>query len=318
MIPEWLQEPAKKVWEATCQGQGMGLYPWLENLLQERGTPEWEWVPTLEIGSACYLLHGRFAEGERLARRAIARSLNQNPDLYARAVLALARAYLCQGRQQEAWSCWHEVGPRDAWATAHYRLLQGQPLSGKPVGQLVPWEQDPTVTRLAPPEVFPLWTGNLHVVGGAIEEIPLWQPVPYPPSWDELAAWPRERGVPRQPLLQQIKAWRPEQIEARWLGSVGQARFTYALELDFSNQVRTPTWLSLEVAGSGYELVQAGEECQNLVLLESGAPLTLPHLPQGTWRLLFRGSSNAVQRGLRALIRVGFDQGPPLQASIQA
>ena len=90
------------------------------------------------------------------------------------------------------------------------------------------------------------------------------------------------------------------------------------MEMDLHCPGREPHWVSIEVAGSGYEVCRAGGRNINLLLLEQGRPVELPAVPQAPWRALFRGTSNPVQRGTRALIRVGFAQGPPVQARIQA
>lgn len=323
MIPAALEAAARKVWEATVAGQGITLYPWLESLLKDANVSEAEWVPSLEIGSAIYCLHGRFAEGERLARRAVARSLKggRNHPLYLRALLALARAYHCQSRTDEVEELWREVGTHwnqrlGPWGPAHAHLFQGEELPGKPVPLGPDWLADEET--LARPDPFPLWQGNLLWCQGPVQELPLWQPVPYPTPLDHLASWPRVRGVPRDPLLQKVKEWRQSSLSARWLGTVGDAKYAFSLELDLQCPGREAHWVTVEVAGAGYELYRAGERNINLLILEKGRPVELPAPAQAPWRVLFRGSSNPVQRGTRALIRVGFAQGPPLQASIQA
>lgn len=323
MIPAALDAAASKVWQAAVEGQGITLYPWLESLLQDAQVGEAEWVPSLEFGSAIYCLHGRFAEGERLARRAVARSLKsgRSHPLYLRALLALARAYHCQGRSAEVEEVWREVGTNfnpklGPWGEAHAQLFQNEELPGKPVPLQPNWLE--TVESLARPDPFPLWQGNLMWCPGPVRELPLWQPVPYPTPLDHLASWPRLRGVPREPLLQQVKEWRQSELKARWLGSVGDAKFAFSLQLELTCPEREPHWVSVEVGGSGYEVYRAGQRNINLLVLEQGRPVELPARPQAPWRILFRGSSQAVQRGTKALVRVGFSQGPPIQAAIQA
>lgn len=323
MIPATLDAAAHKVWQAAVEGQGITMYPWLESLLKDADVTEVEWVPSLEIGSAIYCLHGRFAEGERLARRAVARSIKggRNHPLYLRALLALARAYHCQGRTEDVEELWREVGnhwnPRlGPWGPVHAQLFSGEELPGKPVPVVPLWLSDEVT--LAEPDPFPLWQGNLLWCQGPVQELPLWQPVPYPTPLDHLASWPRLRGIPREPLLQNVKEWRQTQLNARWLGTVGDAKYAFSLELDLHCPGREAHWVSIEVAGSGYEVYRAGERNINLLLLEQGRPVELPAPPKSSWRALFRGSSNPVQRGTRALIRVGFAQGPPVQARLQA
>lgn len=323
MIPAPLDAAARKVWEAATLGQGITLYPWLESLLKDAQVPEVEWVPSLEIGSAIYCLHGRFAEGERLARRAVARSIKggRNHPLYLRALLALARAYHCQSRTEEVEELWREVGNHwnpalGPWGPVHAQLFQGEELPGKHVPVEPEWLTNEVT--LAAPDPFPLWQGNLLWCQGPVPELPLWQPVPYPTPLDHLASWPRLRGVPREPLLQKVKEWRQSQLSARWLGNLGDAKYAYSLELELQCPGREVHWISVEVAGSGYEVFQAGQRNINLLILEKTRPVELPYRPEAAWRVLFRGSSNPVQRGTRAVIRVGFAEGPPLQARIQA
>ena len=325
MIPPFLESAVRQVWQAAEQGSGITLYPWLESLLGESQTRQPEWVPSLEMGSTIYLLHGRFAEGERLARRAVARSLNDGPDgtLYLRALLALARAYHCQGRTEEAWDLWREVRGQpneelEDWVHQHHNLFKGLGLTGRPVEKEPLWLEQSCLESLAQPDPFPLWKGQLHWPESRVSELPLWDPVPYPTPLDHLAAWPKERGLDREPLLGSVKQWRQTQLSLRWLGSVGEARFTYSIELQLACPGRVPQWVSLEVAGSGYELLQSGGSNANLLILEGGKPVQLPALPGDSWRLLFRGSSGAVQRGTRAVARVGFAQGPPAQAFVRA
>lgn len=322
MIPAFLESAAAQVWQAAVEGRGISMYPWLENLLAEARTPEAEWVPSLEIGSAIYLLHGRFAEGERLARRAVARSLKEGQDstLYLRALLALARAYHCQGRTEEAWDMWREVQNHttlevESWILGHRQVFKGDLLDGPEAPGRPIWLKECTLEGLARPNPFPLWRGNLYWGGSPL---PLWTPVAYPTPLDEIAAWTRERGVDRDPLLQLVKQWRQTRMSLRWLGTVGEARFTYSIEIQLECPGRVPRWLSIEVGGSGYELLEAGVQNSNLLVLEDGRPIQLPCLPQDSWRVLFRGTSGAVQRGTRAVVRVGFDQGPPAQAFIRA
>ncbi|MBT9585877.1 hypothetical protein IV102_21220 [bacterium] len=325
MIPAFLNSAATQVWEAAIEGRGITLYPWLESLLCEANTPEHEWVPSLEIGSAIYLLHGRFAEGERLARRAVARSLKEGPSgtLYLRALLALARAYHCQGRTEEAWDLWREVQVHpnptlDPWIDLHRQLFKGVGLPGEPVPHCPSWLEDSSLLALARPDPFPLWRGHLYRCDSPLAELPLWDPVPYPTPLDELAAWPRQRGLEREPLLQFVKLWRQTHLALRWLGSVGEARFTYSIELQLECPGRSPHWVSVEVAGSGYELLEAGIGNSNLMILQDGRPIELPANPEKPWRVLFRGASGAVQRGTRAVVRVGFLEGPPAQAFVRA
>jgi len=323
VIPATLDAAARKVWQAAVEGQGITMYPWLESLLKDANVTEVEWVPSLEIGSAIYCLHGRFAEGERLARRAVARSIKggRTHPLYLRALLALARAYHCQGRSEDVEDLWREVGTHwnsrlGPWGPVHAQLFSGEELPGKPVPVVPVWLADEV--SLAEPDPFPLWDGNLLYCQGPVQELPLWQPVPYPTPLDHLASWPRLRGVPREPLLQNVKEWRQSQLSARWLGTVGDAKYAFSLELDLQCPGREARWVSIEVAGSGYEVYRAGERNINLLLLEQGRPVELPAAPGAPWRVLFRGTSNPVQRGTRALVRVGFAQGPPVQARLQA
>lgn len=325
MIPDFLSEAAQKVWSATLEGQGITLYPWLESLLAEAQTPEALWVPSLEIGSAIYLLHGRFAEGERLARRAVARSHQrpQSDPYYLRALLALARAYHCQGRTEDAWDLWREVRQHlvpevEDWHQQHFSLLKGQMLRGETVPQQPSWLTENDLRALSRPNPFPLWQGQLYRCPMS-PFLPLWQPVAYPTPLDHLASWPRDRGVEREPWLQKIRLWRQSSLTVRWLGSLGEARFSYTLELNLHCPERTVEWVSLEVAGSGYEVAEAPMSNSNLLLLQEGKPLELPARPgEAGWRALFRGSSGAVQRGTRAVVRVGFSEGPPLQAFVRA
>jgi hypothetical protein len=323
MIPAALDVAAQKVWKATLAGQGISMYPWLESLLKDGNVREEEWVPSLEIGSAIYCLHGRFAEGERLARRAVARSLKMGRGhlLYLRSLLALARAHHCQSRTDEVEELWREVGTHfnsqlGAWGAAHAQLFQGEELGGNPVPVGPDWLAD--ATTLAQPDPFPLWQGNLFYCRGPVQELPLWQPVPYPTPLDHLASWPRLRGVEREPLLSRVKEWRQSRLSARWLGTVGDARHAFSLELELECPGREPMWISVEVAGSGYEVYRAGERNVNLLLLCKGLPVDLPAQPEAAWRVLFRGSSHPVQRGTRALVRVGFGEGPPVQTRIPA
>ena len=315
MIPAWLQEPVEQVWGAALKGQGPNLYPWLENLLREADSPESDWVPTLEVGSAIYNLHGRFAEGERLARRAVARSLNT--PLYARALLCLARAYLAQGRTQEAEECFAQVGPVDPWAAAHQALLAGLPLQGSPIPCHNRWCLQPSMTELADPDPFPLWQGKLCYLPGPVSELPLFQSLSYPPSWDELASWPKNLGVPRHPWLDLVKAWRNSSLTGQWLGPLSRSRFTYRLQIEVVCPQRVPQWISVELAGGGYQLLRSQERLPDLAIVEEGQPLQLPQPPQGPWLIIVRGTSQVVQRGTKALVRVGFSQGPPLQVALQ-
>lgn len=323
MSPAFLESAAAQVWQAAVEGRGISMYPWLESLLDEAKAPEPEWVPSLEIGSAIYLLHGRFAEGERLARRAVARSLKegQSAPLYLRALLALARAYHCQGRTEEAWDMWREVQKHpnlelESWVHQHRTLFKGGLLEGPEVPARPVWLQESTLEGLARPNPFPLWQGNLQP--NHFSPLPLWTPVAYPTPLDEIAAWTRERGVEREPLLQRVKQWRQSKLGLRWLGTVGEARFTYSLELQIECPGRTPEWLSIEIGGAGYELLESDMTNLNLLVLEDGQPVVLPRNPQHAWRVIVRGTSGAVQRGTRAVVRVGFAQGPPLQATIRA
>jgi hypothetical protein len=326
MIPAALDSAAAQVWQAALEGRGITLYPWLESLLGESQAPEVEWVPSLEMGSAIYLLHGRFAEGERLARRAVARSLRegQSATLYLRALLALARAYHCQGRTEEAWDLWREVQahPNEElapWSDLHRQLFKGLGLTGRPAPGSPAWQRENHLEALAGPDPFPLWRGHLaYWPDSPVAELPLWEPVAYPTPLDEVAAWPRLRGLDREPILQRVRQWRHTQLSLRWLGSVGEARFTYSLEMNLQCPARCPQWVSVEVAGSGYEILEAGLDNGNLMILEDGRPIQLPTLPSGPWRALFRGASGAVQRGTRAVVRVGFAEGPPAQAFVRA
>lgn len=323
MIPAALDMAAAKVWEATLSGQGISMYPWLESLLRDGNVRDEEWVPSLEMGAAIYCLHGRFAEGERLARRAVARSLKMGRShlLYLRSLLALARAYHCQSRTDEVEELWREVGSNfnsqlGAWGAAHAQLFQGEELPGKPVPFGPDWLKD--VETLAQPDPFPLWQGNLLYCRGPVQELPLWQPVAYPTPLDHLASWPRLRGVDREPLLQQVKQWRQTQLRARWLGPVGDSRHAFSMELTLECPGREVRWLSVEVAGSGYEIYRTGERNVNLLVVCKGMPVEFPTRPEAAWRVIFRGSPNPVQRGTRAIIRVGFELGPPAQTRIPA
>jgi hypothetical protein len=315
MIPVWLKEPAEQVWAAALRGQGPNLYPWLENLLRESDAPECDWVPTLEIGSAIYNLHGRFAEGERLARRAVARSLDS--PLYARALLCLSRAYLAQGRSQEAQECYSQVESIDDWSRAHQALLAGEALDGQPAELQNSWWQEPSLTALADPDPFPLWRGNLCHLTGSISPLPLFQPLVYPPSWDELASWPKTRGIERRPWLDLIKVWRASQLTGQWLGPISRSRFTYRLRLELTCPQRVPQWLSIELAGGGLQVLRSEERLADLAVIEDGQPVALPQPPNGPWFVIVRGSSRVVERGTKALVRVGFSQGPPLQVALQ-
>lgn len=335
MQPALLQEATEQLWQATLLGQGMALYPRLESLLQEESVPQQEWVPALELGSAIYLWHGRYAEGERLARRAVARSLASAPSgvNYLRAVLALARAFACQSRLAESQAILREVLNHSHphlvdWIAAHEKLF----LKGNLVGESAPlpphWSEsmsiDERLRALARPDPFPLWSGSFGWGSEPLREIPLWQSLPYPLPLDTVASWARSlRDGPHHdqvgPLLQKVKLWRKSQLQIGWLGSLGKARFTYHLKVQLDCPDRSPQWLSLEVGGSGYERVSAQEpQTPNLTIVdEQASPVHLPC--QGGshfWKVLFRGASNVVKTGLRVVLRVGFETGPPLQAVI--
>lgn len=335
MTPPLLQEATEQLWQATLLGQGIALYPRLESLLQEEAVPEEAWVPALELGSAIYLWHGRYAEGERLARRAVARSLASSPSgvAYLRAVLALARAFACQDRKAESQAILREVLSHSHphlvdWIEAHESLLLKGMLTGEPTPLAPPWNENMALEErlraIAQPHPFPLWTGSFLWGQDPLREVPLWQSLPYPLPLDTVASWARRlREGPEQdqvaPLLQKVKCWRKSQLQVGWLGSVGKARFTYHLKVQLECPERSPQWLSVEVGGSGYEQVSAQQpRSPNLTIIdEDAAPVYLPQ-PGGThqWKVLFRGTSNVVKTGLRVVFRVGFEMGPPLQAII--
>ncbi len=335
MTPGLLQEATEQLWQAILIGQGMALYPRLESLLQEENVPQQDWVPALELGSAIYLWHGRFAEGERLARRAVARSLPSSPSgvAYLRAILALARAFACQDRLTEARAILHEALTHSHphlvdWIGAHEGLFQKGILMGESPPLAPHWSDSMSIEErlraMARPDPFPLWTGSLLWGNEPLREIPLWQSLPYPLSLDTVAAWAGSlRDGPDhdlvRPLLHQVKLWRKSQLQVGWLGSVGKARFTYHLRVQLECPGRSPQWLSLEVGGSGYERVSAQEpKTPNLTIVdEQASPVYLPcEGGSHVWKVLFRGASNVVKSGLRAVLRVGFETGPPLQAII--
>lgn len=302
MLPEFLSESARRCVEAGLQGQGLAMVPWLEHQLAESRAEEWMWVPALELGSTIYLWHGRFGEGERLARRAVARSLPLAPQgmLYRRALLALARALWAQGRQAEALPIWAQVEEADdPWTQMHRPLFEGH---WRGDWGSLSWEE--RWCRLSGPDPFPLWH-EVRWVEGSLAEIPLWCPLPYPLGLDTVASWSKQFPERRSPLLQQVRAWRHTELELRWLGPVGNAACTYSLEFRLTGEAELrPQWLALEVAGCGYESQLWGERNVNLVMLP------LPDQP-GCWRLLFRGSSEVVSRGTRAVLRLGFEDGRP-------
>ena len=307
MLPEFLNEAARQCSQEATRGRGLALYPRLEHLLAESRAEEWMWVPTLELGSAIYLWHGRFGEGERLARRAIARSLRLAPEglMYRRALLALVRSLLVQGRRDEAEPIWQEAdqGASDDWTCLHRQLWSHPPQEG---WTSLGWDE--RWRRLSQPDPFPLWQ-EVRWVEGSLAEVPLWTPLEYPVSLDTIASWTRHHPEHRTEQLAKVKAWRAGQLSLRWLGQLGSARYSYSLEFQLLHSP-DPSWISLELPGCGYEVLQWGERNPNLLLVP------VPGQAQ-CWRVLFRGVSEVVSRGTRALLRVGFEDGrPPLQARL--
>lgn len=307
-----LKDELSQVLEEANRGLGLALYPLLESRLTELGAPPWDWVPVLDLGSALYLCHGRLAEGERLARRAVARALPGAPDSadYLLALAGLARAFLAQGREAECKTLLEQI-PASASPAILARISTMPSLPQRPPEE---HELETILAWLARSNPFPLWHGDWR------QEIPAWLE-PYPLSLDQLAGWAlawRDSRLQGRvaPLLSRVKNWRRSSLSARWLGSVGNARFTYHLDLELVTPERTPRWLSVEVGGSGYECLELDSSgLPNLKILPSPEPPT-----EGVrlWRVLFRGGSQAVASGLRCVVRVGFEEGPPLQALIFA
>ena len=247
-----------------------------------------EWIRVLLSGVDVHLSYGRYAEAERLARRALARCSQPQEQGYLNCLRSLALVYRAQRRSEEL-----------------EQLLSSHPELGlEPVTAVAPNLKQPLESRLcelARPEPFPLP-----------------EHTPYPATPDEVAGWARQLRNSSQaeevaPLLEQVKLWRQSSVQLTWLGSVGDSS-AYHVDVEIEAPRRTPSWLSLEIAGCGYGTVGLAQS--TCTLLRDGQVAGSP--APGRQRVFLTGKDQLPKVGTLALLRVGFESGPPLQTMVRS